>query len=451
MSYTARILVVGQEAGVFHDLAAKLAAFDCEALAADDAAVARAAVADQAPDVVIVDAKEEGTRGGHLSMDQALELIAGLKADCGPHHPPVVLIGPPAGRGRGTAGFAAGASVYLSKPYHDAQLLSRLRSLVRLATMNEELVRRTESLLEFGVDNPNLVSEKIATGESNVLVFAHEAEDCAIIEDLLTRSIKLTFAWSAGTALDYLSAGQYEAVLMEANPDSSDPLVLIGDIRRNSRLFNIPVVAIADRDKLTNSSALFNAGVNDLVYRPLDSIELGARLQSFIYEERYRTAMRWAYRDSRHHLILDGLTEIYSHGFAYQHLGRQIADAGRWGKDLTVAVFNVRQMADINNEYGYACGDRVLRQMGNMIGLVIRGEDMPARISGQEFIVSMPDTSTLGAQFVLPRIKGVLNATEYFVPSRAEPVSARVRAGVASYCDGDSPETLIARARAALI
>ena len=104
----------------------------------------------------------------------------------------------------------------------------------------------------------------------------------------------------------------------------------------------------------------------------------------------------------------------------------------------------------INQRHGYAAGDRLLRQVGGLIGRMVRGEDLSARFDGEEFCVVMPETpSDIGAQ-VLRRIADVVMMTEFGVVMDEAPITMGLKLGCTGLETGDTPETLLARAHSAL-
>ena len=121
--------------------------------------------------------------------------------------------------------------------------------------------------------------------------------------------------------------------------------------------------------------------------------------------------------------------------------------AQRWEKNLSLGFFNVKNMKQVNEEFGYVAGDRLLRQMGALVGTLVRGEDVAARYSGEKFCVVQPETAEEVADFALQRIVGVIGNTDFALPNVETPVRARLAVGSASVRPGDTAGSLIARAR----
>lgn len=446
MSVKASILIVGNGAKDTKALSATLRAQGYDSRSVQKTKQALLVARKDRPDVVVIDSNG----GSGMDHGAAVDFLTALKSDTETASIPVVLIGTPAGAEDEARGFAAGASTYLSRPYHDVQLLARLGALVRIATMKAELERRTATTRRYGLDDLSPTPQRREAGDINILVLAGGATGVQAIETILGRDAVLTYAWSTAIALDYLVRRTFDAVVISLEQDDPDIWELCADIRRNARLYNLPIVAIADRKTLPDAEKVFKAGVSDLLYRPLQGLELSARIDAFIQEEHYRAAMHRVYREARHFLTSDALTGLYSYGFAMDHLGREIEHAAARDKSLTVGLFNIRKMATINAEYGYAGGDKIIRQIGNLIVNLVRGEDLPARLGGDEFCVILPDTDRQAAAVVMDRIANIIQVTEFLLRNSDDPVHIRVRSGAADHEKGDTPESLIERARAAM-
>ena len=158
--------------------------------------------------------------------------------------------------------------------------------------------------------------------------------------------------------------------------------------------------------------------------------------------------MTGAYASGRHPSITDGLTGLYSFGFLHTHLARQIAEAERAEKPLTVCLFDIKDLKSINRVHGYAAGDALLRQVAGVVGRLVRGEDLAARYGADRFCVVLPDTDAKYAETVLQRILSVISNTEFAIRDGADAVHLVMKSALAERDRGETAEALIKRAAA---
>jgi diguanylate cyclase (GGDEF)-like protein len=124
-----------------------------------------------------------------------------------------------------------------------------------------------------------------------------------------------------------------------------------------------------------------------------------------------------------------------------------VTDANRTSQSFSLAGLSIANIEALNSELGYAAGDRVIRQVGEVIGLLIRGEDLASRYAGSKFIVALPDTPVEQAKYAIRRINGVIAHTEFAVEGHHAPVKVMLTTTLAGFQHGDTAESLIERTR----
>jgi diguanylate cyclase (GGDEF)-like protein len=86
-------------------------------------------------------------------------------------------------------------------------------------------------------------------------------------------------------------------------------------------------------------------------------------------------------------------------------LEKEIARAQRHGRPLALAILDVDLFKRINDEHGHIAGDGVLRQLADILRQHVRGEDVAARIGGEEFAVLLPEASAADAHAFAERLR----------------------------------------------
>jgi diguanylate cyclase (GGDEF)-like protein len=144
----------------------------------------------------------------------------------------------------------------------------------------------------------------------------------------------------------------------------------------------------------------------------------------------------------------DALSTLFVRRYFDGRLGVEIARSARSGRPLAIAVFDLDRFKAINDRHGHPAGDEVIRAFGARLQGALRQQDLSARRGGEEFAAFFPETDAETARGVCERIRQSVSATP--VPWEALEIPITVSAGIAAWEPGDTAETLIARADAAL-
>ncbi|MGR3715434.1 MAG: GGDEF domain-containing protein [Thermohalobaculum sp.] len=149
-------------------------------------------------------------------------------------------------------------------------------------------------------------------------------------------------------------------------------------------------------------------------------------------------------RDSAY---LDHLTQIPNRRHMDEVLEREITLANANGQPLSFALGDLDHFKGLNDNYGHAVGDAVLRHFAGLIKNNIKGQDTPARYGGEEFAIIFPKTSVFGAGHVTDKIRELLNGTDIILSrDRSSIGRVSVSFGVTQLLSSDSMAELIRRA-----
>lgn len=141
----------------------------------------------------------------------------------------------------------------------------------------------------------------------------------------------------------------------------------------------------------------------------------------------------------------DRLTGIANRQYLYEQAPLEFSRADRHGYPVSAILFDIDHFKAFNDEYGHAEGDRVLAETAKLVSMIIRTTDIFARWGGEEFIILLSHCTKENAIRTAEKIRETIAAGE-ISPHKAVTVSL----GVASFILGDTLDSMIGRADAAM-
>jgi diguanylate cyclase (GGDEF)-like protein len=146
--------------------------------------------------------------------------------------------------------------------------------------------------------------------------------------------------------------------------------------------------------------------------------------------------------------VRDGLTRAWRRGHIEAELRRLIQSLHRRHDSFSVLMLDIDFFKRVNDTYGHAVGDEVLRQLATRAQATLRAGDLFGRWGGEEFIVLMPGTGLPEAMEAARRLRLAIAALEF--NANGEVFHITVSLGVAQLQPQESADTLVSRADEAL-
>jgi diguanylate cyclase (GGDEF)-like protein len=141
---------------------------------------------------------------------------------------------------------------------------------------------------------------------------------------------------------------------------------------------------------------------------------------------------------------IDALTGLANRRALEEILSAEISRAQRFAHDLAVVVLDLDRFKEINDSFGHAAGDVMLRAVSRLLTSLARQGDTVARWGGEEFVVVLPETDLPGAQRFAERLRRTIESHE------VGEMRTSASCGVATMLPEDSAEELLGAADRAL-
>lgn len=143
--------------------------------------------------------------------------------------------------------------------------------------------------------------------------------------------------------------------------------------------------------------------------------------------------------------IRDKLTDTYNRDYLDIRLAEEIRFANSYGSPVSLIYFDLNFFKRVNDKYGHAYGDSVLKNIATTVKKLLRQSDIFARWGGDEFAILMPNTSLEGAEIAADKIRKAILSVDH---STVGLVSASI--GVGEYKLGESSDSWFKRVDKAL-
>jgi two-component system cell cycle response regulator len=268
---------------------------------------------------------------------------------------------------------------------------------------------------------------------------------------VLHRAGYRTLEYSAGEeARAALRDEDWDLLVLDRKLPDMDGLVLAHELKSNPALRTRYVIMLTGEADQEDKIEGLELGADDYITKPFQYQELLARiragkrivdLQKELVEKNRRLELL---------SITDGLTKLHNHRYFQDELARAFDESQRYSRPLSLAMIDIDFFKKINDTFGHAAGDDVLKKTAELFRESVRSTDLVARYGGEEFTVMMPETELPDAITFAEKIRHLVETAT--LETQAGPIQATVSIGVASVplTQVQSPKELIVAADKAL-
>lgn len=394
-----RIYLLEQDAPAGQAMCQTLGNFGYEVFVFSEVTLLKAALQGQRPDALIV-SQYDGELADITEMQQALDDAL-----------PLLVISQHIDFVSQLAAVRAGAQGYFARPVDITQLENSL-----------------EQCLNLQLSEPY-----------RILIIDDDADLVARYSLVLRNSQMLVQTLSdPSDLLDTMHSFNPEVLLLDVNmPGCSGP-ELAQMIRLNPEWLRVTIIYLsAETDINRQMAALLKAG-DDFITKPISDNALIAAV--FSHAQRARSLSTALARDS--------LTGLLKHADIKEQVTLEAQRAVRSGTPTSIVMLDLDHFKQVNDQYGHAAGDNVIRSLANLLRQRLRRIDSLGRYGGEEFVAVLPNCTAQQAKQIFDEIRLRFAALSFHAEGRTFSVS--LSAGIAEADGSAKPGALLEQADQAL-
>jgi two-component system cell cycle response regulator len=345
-------------------------------------------------------------------------------------------------------GLQAGADDFITKPIDEFHLFTRVRSLIRIKELFDELKLRNKTISNLGMPEGKLHKHT----KSNIIIINDDIYEVKRIKESLESIGNNVIPFDLKRPLEDIMNYNPDMVIISTMLDNNQNGLRIG-VSIKTIQKRLPVVIIVDEDNKELMLKGLQVGVDDYIISPIDNNELVARTNTILKRKQIQDALISNLEDSVNASIVDQLTKLYNRRYLETHLTTIFNESVAKRNGLVLLTIDIDNFKSINDKpgWGHHIGDEVLREVSNRIKAAIRDSDLAVRHGGEEFIVVLTNTNFETGKIVAERIRKSIADVPVNISAEPGTINVTVSIGdAAMHVNNDTPEDLIKRSDAML-
>lgn len=390
-----KILIAEDEEAVITFYSAALREQGYEVQVARDGEQALEAVGSIGPDLLILDLS--------LPARDGFQVLEAIKSEPSLSGIPVIMLTSSGCTEDKVRGLEVGADDFLVKSFDLQELLARIRSLLKIKRLHDQMKQASQA--RAAQESP--AAREASAGQ--VLVVEDDPNVAKICRYVLGMGGFETHVIADGNeAAAYVGIALPDLVILDLLLPGIHGLDLLRMMKEGALTADIPVIVLSAVEEMSTKMKALMLGADDYLVKPVNSIELLARVRSNIRKyRRYRT-LSAALEETTQHTISDQLTGLYTREYFDLVCDRNIALYQRGGPQFALLLIEIGFDPKADEDYLMTAGQMLMVDTARILRSEIRNTDVAARYGENLFAVLLDISSLPMAVSIAQRIRDII-------------------------------------------
>jgi diguanylate cyclase (GGDEF) domain len=242
-----------------------------------------------------------------------------------------------------------------------------------------------------------------------VLIVDDNLNNIRLLKDILSDEGYIIYTSDNGAPVPDMVRGlRPDVILLDIMMPDISGFDLCKMLKRDIDTSDIPIIMVTAKTEGIDIKKALEYGAFDYIKKPVDEIELVARLQSALrYKAQQDELKEFATRD--------GLTGLFNHTLLLDLFEKELAKKQQNCNSTTFIMLDIDYFKKVNDTYGHSSGDLVLKELSDILASSIRRGDIVGRYGGEEFGIIIIDSTEEDVQLMCERIRSTIENYDFLI------------------------------------
>jgi len=232
-----------------------------------------------------------------------------------------------------------------------------------------------------------------------ILIIDDTHLNISILTDILKNEGFTVFSADNGLSIIEMTHKlQPDVILLDIMMPVMDGFEVCKVLKNDYDSKDIPVIMVTARTDSKDIKTALDLGAFDYIKKPIDEIEVIARLQSALRLKKLQDKLKEL-------AMKDNLTGLYNYALLIELLEKEIAKQQRNKNIISFVMLDIDFFKNVNDTYGHTAGNVVLKELAGILVKSVRKGDIVARYGGEEFGIVLQGANTQTAYQLCERLR----------------------------------------------